>query len=143
MSFARREVAVEIGDHVELAAAGAHFLQIGLELLEERIVGRDRDDGHLGVDQRERAVLQLTGGVGFGVDVRDLLQLERALERDRIVEPAPEEQRVLLFREALRPRDHLRLERERRLQRRRQMAKPAQPVRFFLGRQPRRAAWRA
>ena len=97
-------VAVEIGDDVELAAAGAHFLQVRLELLEQRIVRRDRDDRHLGIDQRERPVLQLAGGIGLGVDVRDLLQLERAFERDRIVQAAAEEQRVLLLRERAAPR---------------------------------------
>jgi hypothetical protein len=55
------------------------------------------------------------------VDVRDFLQLERALERDRVVQPAAEEERVLLRREALGPGDQLRLERERRADRARQV----------------------
>ncbi len=43
---------------------------------------------------------------------------------------------MLLLREALGPRDDLRLERERRLQRGGQVAEPAQPVRFLLRSQP-------
>ena len=64
------------------------------------------------------------------------LSFERAFERDRIVRPAPEEERVLLLREMLRPCDQLRLERERRLQQRRQVPQAAQPVRLLLGGQP-------
>ena len=48
------------------------------------------------VDERERPVLELARGVGLGVDVADLLQLQRAFERDRIVHAAAEEERVLL-----------------------------------------------
>ena len=55
------------------------------------------------VHQRERAVLELARGIGLGVDVGDLLQLERAFERDRVVDAAPEEQRVLALGEALGP----------------------------------------
>jgi hypothetical protein len=58
----------------------------------------------------ERAVLQLPGRIRLGVDVRDLLQLERALERDRVVHAAAEEERVLLVGEALGPGLDLRLE---------------------------------
>ena len=56
------------------------------------------------VDERERAVLELARRVRLGVDVGDFLELERAFERDRVVQPAAEEQRVLLLREALAPR---------------------------------------
>ncbi len=95
MPSLRLDRAVAVGDDVELAAARAHFLQVALELLEQRVVGRDRDDRHLRVDQRERAVLELARGIGLGVDVADLLQLQRAFERDRVVQAAAQEQRVL------------------------------------------------
>ena len=39
-------------------------------------------------------VLHLAGGIALGVDVRNLLQLERALERDGVVGAAPEEKEV-------------------------------------------------
>ena len=44
-----------------------------------------------GLDQRERAVLQLGGGVGLGVDVGDLLELQGGLEGDRVAAHAPDE----------------------------------------------------
>ena len=82
--------------------------------------------------QRERPVLELARRVGLGVDVGDLLQLERALERDRIVQAAAEEQRVLLLREALRPGDDLRLEREHGAERLGQVAQLLQVLLLLL-----------
>ena len=38
---------------------------------------------------------ELAGRVGLGVDVGDLLELERAFQRDRVVQAAAQEQRVL------------------------------------------------
>src|SRR5437016_1630063 len=96
-SFAGVDVTVRIGHDVELAAPRAHFLEVRLELLEQRIVGRDRDDGHRRVDQRERTVLELARGVRLAMDVRNLLELERALEGNRIVQAAPQEKRILLL----------------------------------------------
>ena len=46
--------------------------------------------GRLLVEERDRAVLHLAGRVRLGRDVRDLLQLERALERDRQADVAAE-----------------------------------------------------
>jgi hypothetical protein len=90
------DVRVGIGEHEQLAAARAHFLQVALELLQQRVVGRHRHHRHLGGHQRQRAVLELAGRVGLGVDVADLLELERAFERDRVVQAAAEEERVSL-----------------------------------------------
>ena len=36
------------------------------------------------VDQGDRPVLHLAGGIALGMDVADLLQFERTLERDGI-----------------------------------------------------------
>ena len=46
------------------------------------------------VDERDGPVLHLAGRIALGVDVRDLLQLERAFERDRIVDAAAEVEKV-------------------------------------------------
>ena len=57
-----------------------------------------RGDGHHGhvlVDQGDRAVLHLAGRVALGVDVGDLLELERAFEGDRVVDAAAEVEEVL------------------------------------------------
>ena len=45
-------------------------------------------------------MLHFPGGIALGVDVGDLLQLESAFERDRVVDAAAEEQRVLDVMEA-------------------------------------------
>ena len=87
---------------IQLAAARAHFLQVRLQLLEQVVVRRDRDDRHVFVDERERAVLQLARRIRLGVDVRDFLELQRAFHRDRVHRAAAEEQRVVLVGEALR-----------------------------------------
>ena len=40
-------------------------------------------------------MLHLAGGIAFGVDVGNFFQLECAFERDRIVDAAAEEEKVL------------------------------------------------
>ena len=59
-----------------------------------RIVGGEHDDRQLLIDQRVGTVLHFAGGIAFGVDVGDLLQLERAFERDGEMHAAAEEQEV-------------------------------------------------
>ena len=56
--------------------------------------GAMRHHRHVLVDERDRPVLHLAGGIALGVDVGDLLELERAFERDRIVDAAAQEQEV-------------------------------------------------
>ena len=60
----------------------------------QRVVGREHDDRHVLVDQRDRAVLHLARRVALGVDVGDLLELQRPFEGDRVVEAAAEEEEV-------------------------------------------------
>src|SRR5437763_10490127 len=91
-AIARYNMSIGVRKHIKLPAARAHFLNIRFEFLEKDIIGRHRNDGHLIGDQRERAVLQLAGGVGLRVDVRDFLQLERALESDRKMPSTAKEQ---------------------------------------------------
>ena len=59
-------------------AAGLDLDHVAHGLVEKRGVGAERDDERAVLDERDRAVLELAGGVGFGVDVADLLELERA-----------------------------------------------------------------
>ena len=40
-------------------------------------------------------MLELTGSVGVRVDVADLLELQAALQREGVVEPAPDEEAAL------------------------------------------------
>ena len=46
--------------------------------------------GEIFVDEGVRTVLHFARQIAFGVDMRNLLQLECALERDRVVNPAAE-----------------------------------------------------
>ena len=52
--------------------------------------GRHEDAGRLAIDQGDRAVLHLGGGIALGVDIADLLELQRALQRDGIMDIAAE-----------------------------------------------------
>ena len=52
--------------------------------------GRDEDAGGLAIDQGDRPVLHLGGRIALGVDVADLLELQRPFERDGEVEVAAE-----------------------------------------------------
>ena len=54
--------------------------------------GTTQNTGRPVLDQRDRAVLELAGGEALGVDVGELLELERALERDRVAGVPAEEQ---------------------------------------------------
>lgn len=90
----------------------AHFLQIRLKLLEKRVPRRDRDDGHLAIDQRERPVLELARSVGLRMDVRDLLQFERAFHGDRVVDAAAEKEGMPVAREPAAPGCHRGLQAE-------------------------------
>ena len=87
------------GDGDDVGAAGADLLHVGDHLVEDRRVGRDADDRRRLVEQRDRAVLHLAGRVGVGRDVGDLLELQRALERDRqpdVATQVEEELRLLV-----------------------------------------------
>ena len=62
--------------------------------MEEIVVRRQHDDRHVLVDEGNGPVLHLAGGIAFGVDVGNLLQLERAFERQRIGAAAAEIEHV-------------------------------------------------
>ena len=85
-SSAKRSIwGVALGGHREdLGVPGAALHHVADELVVDRRSRRDRDQRALRVEQRDRPVLELARGVALGVDVADLLQLERALERRRI-----------------------------------------------------------
>ena len=91
-------------DRIHVAAAGADLLHVPERLLVGGLSRREDHDREVLVDERDRAVLHLAGRVALGVDVRDLLQLERALERDRVLAAAAEEEHVARGGAALRDR---------------------------------------
>ena len=89
------------GDGDDAAAAGGDLLDVGegLFVLEDGagvvgVFGGDADDREGLVNEGVGAVLHLAGGVAFGVDVGDLLELECAFERDGVVDAAAEEEEV-------------------------------------------------
>ena len=84
------------GEVDQLPAAGADFLQVGLELLQQAVAGGDADDGHVVVDQGQWAMFQLAGGVGFCVNVGNFLEFQRPFHRDGVMRPAAKEQGVVL-----------------------------------------------
>ena len=89
-------------DHV--GAAGAHLLDVRHDLVvHPLVVGGDHDDRSVLVEQGDGAVLHLPCRVRLGRDVRDLLQLQRPLERDRQADVAPEVEKERLVEVA--PRD--------------------------------------
>ena len=80
----------------DAAAARLNFLDVGHDLVKYLCVFlRYDDNGHAVVDQRDVAVLHLCSWQPFGMNVADFLQLERAFQRHRIVDGAPQEQEVL------------------------------------------------
>ena len=102
-SGAGGEVAVEVGEDIQLAAAGVDFLHVGGEFFQEAVIGGDDHHRHVLVHQGQGAVFQLAGRIGLGVNVGNLLEFEGALQGDGIVEPPSQEEGMLLLREAPRP----------------------------------------
>src|SRR5215831_17999564 len=102
-----------IGDQNDFAAARRNLLHVGERLLESAIVRRNDDHWHLLVDKRYGPVLELTGRIAFGMDVRDLLELEGPFKRKRKARPATEIKDVVAFREIDREPLDLRFKRER------------------------------
>ena len=73
---------------------------------------RDDNHRHVLVDQRDRPVLELAGGITFGVDIGNFLKLQRAFERDRKARAAAEIKHVPRFGEIARQLLELRFERQ-------------------------------
>ncbi len=95
-AFAFVEIAIQIGKHKQFAAACAHFLHIGFHFVQQAVVGCNHHHRHVFIHQRQGAVFELAGGIGFGMNIGDFFQLQRAFECNRIVNAAAEE-RALAF----------------------------------------------
>src|ERR1039458_7644440 len=85
----------------DLTGARGDFLDVGQRLFVALdgvavglVFGGEDDDGEGLVEEGVGAVLHLAGGVAFGVDVGNFLELERAFERDGVVDAAAEEEEV-------------------------------------------------
>jgi len=76
-------------------ATGFHFLDVIQGLLRRCPRSQECDDGRVRRDQGERAVFEFPGGEALGVIIRDFLEFERALKRNRVARaPADVEERV-------------------------------------------------
>ena len=91
-----RVALVDQGD--DLPAPRFHLFDIGHDLGVHRVPRGNEHHRHVLVDQRDGAVLHLGRGIPLGVDVGDLLQLERAFQRHREVHPRPRYSAFLVVR---------------------------------------------
>ena len=90
----RDAVILFAGDGNDRAFPRFDFFQVAHDLVEDRATRHQEDRRRVLIHQRDRAVLHLAGGVALGVDVGDLLELERPLERGREVVPSAQIQEV-------------------------------------------------
>ena len=79
-----------VGEEDEAAATCLYDFKVADDFFGELVVFDEGDDGHVFVHQRQRAVFEFAGGVGFGVDVGEFFQFERAFGGERVVFAAPE-----------------------------------------------------
>ena len=82
------------GQRDDQSAPRLHFLHVADHLFEHVILRCEKHDRHPVVDQRDRPMLHFARRIAFGVDVRNLLQLQRAFERDRVVDSAAQVEEV-------------------------------------------------
>ena len=73
----------------DASLATLNFLHVGDDLMIELMVRGEEDYRHLGIDEGDRTVLHFGCWVTFGMDIRDLLELECAFEC------SPEDQEII------------------------------------------------
>src|SRR6478752_7569579 len=85
-----------LGDDDGAGATGADLLDVADDLAVQAVLAarrRDDDEHRLPrLDQSDRAVLELAGGEALGVNVGELLELERTLERHGVADVTAEEE---------------------------------------------------
>ena len=86
-----------VGKHIKLAAASADFLEVRLQLLQQFVIWGNRDDRHVVIDERQRAMLELARRVALCVDVRNLFQFQCTFEGDREMAAAAEEKCIVFL----------------------------------------------
>ena len=85
------------GQRQHLGAPGLHLHHVAHGLVEQRRIGAQGHHQCPLLDQGDGAVLELAGGVGLGVDIADLLELQGALQAHGVVQvPADEEDGVVI-----------------------------------------------
>ena len=86
-----------VGKHIKLAAASADFLEVRLQLLQQFVIWGNRDDRHVVIDERQRAMLELARRVALCVDVRNLFQFQCTFKGDREMAAAAEEKCIVFL----------------------------------------------
>ena len=81
----------------DACASGLDLDDVAHRLFKKWPIEPQRNDERAVFDERDRAVLELAGCVGLGVDIGNLLELQRAFQAEGIVEvPADEEHRIVI-----------------------------------------------
>src|SRR5689334_3905039 len=83
------------GDHH--SAPRLRLLNLADHFLVDSIADSNGDHWHLVINQRDWAVFHLTGWIPLGVNVADFLELERSLQRNWVVDAAPQVQEILVM----------------------------------------------
>ncbi len=84
------------GEGEDGAAAGLDLHEVAEHFFKGVVVAAHADDGELGVDERDRAVLHFAGRIALGIDVADLFELEGGLEAGGVHVMAAEEEEALI-----------------------------------------------
>ena len=98
--FAAGKASILVSKDVQLTATGANFFNVGLQFFQQFVVRRNHDNRHIGINQRQRTVFQFACGISFSVNIRDLFQLQRTFQRNRVLIAAAQEQRMVFIRES-------------------------------------------
>ena len=91
----RGQVSVAAGaEQHQPPLAGLDLLDIGHGLGVDAVPRHQPHHRHVAVDEGDRPVLEFAGGIALGVDVGDLLELERPFQGDGEVQAAADEEEV-------------------------------------------------
>jgi|GEM_PF-5236673 len=74
-SFVGIDFRIAISTDVELTATGTNFLHIAFELLQQPIIGSNRNNRHLPINQSKRPMLEFSSRISLSMNVADLLKL--------------------------------------------------------------------
>ncbi len=86
-------VLVAVVDHEHhRGTAGLHLGHVEEDLVEHRSAGGHADHHRARLDEGDGTVLELAAGEALGPHVGELFELERALERHRVADVAPDEE---------------------------------------------------
>src|ERR1700730_7481921 len=83
-----------MADDDDTASPRLDLLHVSYHAVVAAVSRSESDHRHALIDERDGTMLHLPGGIALGVDVGDLFELERPFERDRVMDPAAQEEEV-------------------------------------------------